>query len=256
MSFSIVIIAKNEAENIGRTIEALLPLGKEILLVDSGSTDNTCKIAEALNAKVLQVAWQGFAATKNFGNEAATEDWILSIDADEVISDELCNELMNWQPKKQTVFLLDRITEYRGEWIRHSGWYPDWKPRLFNRQFCRWEGSHVHETLDFPNHFRQKKMKGKLWHYSYKNQQDHLKRMERYTELSAQKMFEKGKKGHLLQAGLAAGARFIRTYLLKKGFLDGQRGLEIARLNAKMVFLKYKKLMSMSKKPGQSSPNK
>lgn len=256
MSFSVVIIVKNEAHIIRRTLEALLPLGKEILLIDSGSTDNTCKIAEALGAKVLQVEWQGFAKTKNLGNKAAKNDWILSIDADEVISKELLESLESWGPKAETVFLLDRITEYRGEWIRHSGWYPDWKPRLFNRQYCRWEGSHVHETLLIPSHFRKEKLQGKLWHYSYKNQEDHLLRIERYTELSAKKMFEKGKKGHLIQAFISAGARFIRSYLVKKGFLDGRRGLEIASLNSKMVFLKYKKLMTMHQEPHQSSPNK
>jgi glycosyltransferase involved in cell wall biosynthesis len=256
MSFSVVIIAKNEAHIIGRTLEALLPLKKEILLVDSGSTDGTCDIAQSLGVKVLEMDWEGFAATKNKGNQAAQQDWILSIDADEVLSDDLCDQLMKWQPKKQTVFLLDRITEYRGAWIRHSGWYPDWKPRLFDRRFCRWEGSHVHETLVFPGHFKREKLRGKLWHYSYKNREDHLRRMERYTELSARKMFEKGKKGNLLRACFSAGARFVRSFLIKKGFLDGHRGLDIARMNAKMVFLKYKKLMALQKDAAQSSPIK
>ena len=256
MSFSIVIIAKNEAENIGRTIQALLPLDKEILLVDSGSTDDTCKIAEALGARILQVEWQGFAQTKNIGNEAAKNKWILSIDADEVISEELQKSLDNWQAEEQSVYLLDRMTEYRGKWIRHSGWYPDWKPRLFNKRHCRWEGSHVHEKLVFPNDFKQKKLTGKLWHYSYKNQQDHLERMERYTDLSAQKMFALGKKASTIKAYASAFARFIRSYLVKRGIMDGRRGLEISCMNARMVFLKYKKLMEMQKNPDQSSPIK
>ena len=125
--FSAVIITKNEADNIERCIRSLLPITDEVLIVDSGSTDKTKEIAQRLGARIIETSWEGYAATKNIGNEAAANNWIISIDADEVLSEKLQHSIQTLEPKANNVYILNRMTNYCGKWIKHSGWFPDKK---------------------------------------------------------------------------------------------------------------------------------
>ena len=135
-----VIITKNEAANIERTLVAINKVCDDIVVVDSGSTDETVIIAERLGARVVPHHWEGYAANKNLGAEQAQHDWILSIDADEVLSDKLIGTLKDFSPQKNEVYELDRITNYCGDWIHYSGWYPDYKIRLYNKKYIHWQG--------------------------------------------------------------------------------------------------------------------
>ncbi len=243
--FSAVVVARDEEHIIARCLQALLPVADEVLLVDSGSKDRTPQIAESLGARVLHTTWQGYAQTKNFANRQARHDWILSIDADEVLSEALQQSLQQWTARPHTAYALDRLTNYCGQWVRHSGWYPDWKIRLFDRREARWEGAFVHEYLHLPKGTKIIRLAGKLKHYSYKDEEDHLRRIERYARLSALQMLEQNRKPGRLKEILAPPARFIRTLLLKQGFLDGRLGWKLASRDALLVRRKYEWLRQL-----------
>lgn len=237
--FSAVVISQNEARTIGDCVAALRKVCEEVLVLDSQSTDGTIEICEKLGAKVLQQEWLGYAQTKNVGNATARHDWILSIDSDEVLSEELIDSLKNLNPEPGKVYALDRITEYEGKWVRHSGWYPDWKPRLFDRRSVEWQGDFVHETLRIPADYQVVKLRGKLFHYSFKNAEDHLHRLEKYAQLGAEEQFAAGKKVTFVKRWFAPAARFIRGFFLKKGLLDGRIGWTICWREAAMVRRRY-----------------
>lgn len=238
-NFSVVVITRNEADNIGPCLNALLQVSNDVWVADSHSTDATPRIVRKKGAQLRSVEWKGYAATKNEANAWCQNDWILSIDADEVLSETLIQTLQNWEPRENTVYLLDRMTNYCGTWVRHSGWYPDWKPRLFDRRKVQWEGAFVHETLAIPSHFQHQKLPGKLWHYSYRSAEDHLQRIEKYARLWAEEQFSRGRKWSPWKAVLSPAWRFLQTYLLKGGWRDGKAGWLISTRNAWMVRRRY-----------------
>lgn len=237
--FSAVIITHNVARTIGDCIAALQQVTDEILVLDSFSDDGTVDICRKAGVKLVPQEWLGYSATKNLGNSMAKHDWILSIDADEVLSPELIVSLNNLKPENGKVYSLDRLTDYCGQWIRHSGWYPDWKVRLFDRRMVKWQGDFVHETLLIPPDYQEVRLIGKLFHYSYRDGEDHLRRIEKYARLSAQEQFERGKRATFVKLWLSPIARFIRTFFIKKGFLDGKAGWDISRRDAHLVRLRY-----------------
>lgn len=241
---SAVIITFNEQANIARCIRSLLPVADEILISDSFSTDETAAIAEKLGATVLLHPFTGYGATKNNANNQAQYDWILSVDADEALDDELARQILalknNLAP--DTAYEFQRLNNYCGTWIRHGGWYPDCKVRLFNRHTIKWNLAEVHETLEIPASTQIVPLRGKLLHYSYSSVQSHLKKIDIYSERGAQEAFKKGKRATFIKRYLSPLFRFVRDYFLKRGFLDGAYGFTIARLTAKEVYLKYKKL--------------
>jgi glycosyltransferase involved in cell wall biosynthesis len=247
IKYSAVIITKNEADNIARCIQSLLPVTEEILIIDSGSADNTIDIAKGLGAKVIETKWLGYSETKNLGNKAAENDWIISIDADEVVSESLQQSIKNLSPQNNTVYTLNRMTNYCGKWIRHSGWFPDKKVRIFNKKEIYWQGDFVHETLHIPSHYSNFELTGILEHYSYKSLDDHWERLNKYAELSAREMHNKGKKANFIKLYLAPAFRFFRTLVLKKGILDGKEGWIISSRNAYMVRKKYRLLQQLNK---------
>jgi len=240
LSISAVIITKNESTNIARCIQAVQQVAKEVLIIDAYSTDETVAIAQALRATVLQKKWLGYAQNKNYGNEAAQYDWILSIDADEVLSPPLITTLQNTVLENNTVYAINRLVNYDGQWVKHSGWHPDWKVRLFNRQTTQWQETDiVHERLVYPKTTRQLQLPGVLYHYSYKNSADHWQRIEQYAQLSAQQLAQEGKKATFIKRYLSPIARFFKTFFIKKGFLDGRLGWTISCRNAYLVYRKY-----------------
>lgn len=241
---SVVIITFNESNNIARCIHSLAAIADEILISDSHSTDDTVKIAEALGAKVILHPFTGYGATKNNANDHAQFDWILSVDADEE-PDELLIQSISRIKKAlsaDTVYEFQRLNNYCGQWIKHGGWYPDKKVRLFNRTQVKWNLAEVHETLEIPPHFKRVLLGGKLLHYSYTSVAGHLEKVDKYSTRGAEEAKKKGKRSSFIKIYLSPSFRFLRDYIFKLGFLDGYYGFVIAKITAKEVYLKYKKL--------------
>ena len=243
-----VIITKNEASNISRCLTSLQSVAEEVLVIDSGSTDDTVTVARQLGARVITSEWKGYALTKNFGNDLASNDWILSIDADEVISPELATEILQLKLTAGEAYAFNRLNNFFGQWIKHSGWFPDWKTRIFDRRNAYWVGAHVHEKLKFSESVQTKKMKGLLYHYSYQSHEDHWNRIELYSSLSAAELFASRAKPSWLKQKGGPAFRFFKTYLLNKGFLDGRAGWIISKRAARTVALKYEKLNQLYEK--------
>lgn len=247
LAISAVIICQNSARTIGACLNALTQVAAEVIVLDSDSHDGTQEICRQYGVRLVNQPFLGYSATKNLGNKMARYDWILSIDADEVLSDELIASLRNWKPEECTVYALDRLTNFCGKWIYHCGWYPEWKVRLFDRREVFWKDELVHETLHIPPHFKVVRLKGKLLHYSYADEQDHLRRMERYALLGAKDLLRKGQRPAVWKKYLAPIARFIKTYFVKLGILDGRAGWIISKRNAWMVWRRYQLLSEMWK---------
>ena len=174
-NLSAVVIASNEAANLRRSLPQLTRVSDDVVVVDACSTDETESICRGMGTRFLKREWQGYSSAKNFGNSAAAHDWIISIDADEVLSNQLVQSIIALRPTKGSVYALDRITRFCGVWIRHSGWYPDWSIRIFNRSDAWWEKKHVHERLVIPWDTRVVRLEGKLFHYSYDTHEDYVK---------------------------------------------------------------------------------
>ena len=245
---SAVIITKNEATNIASCLEPLRKVVEEILVIDAYSTDDTVKIAQNLGAKVVQTEWLGYSQNKNYGNQLAKNDWILSIDADEVLSTELSTTIQNLRLEENRVYSINRLNNYCGQWIKYSGWHPDWNSRLFNKKQVHWKGEFVHEKLAIPPPIKTIHLAGLLYHYSYQNSADHWQRIEKYAQLSAQQLFQDDKKATFIKLWLSPVARFLRTFFLKRGFLDGRAGWTISVRNGYLVHRKYSLLKEMPTK--------
>jgi glycosyltransferase involved in cell wall biosynthesis len=233
------IITLNEEQRIAEAI-ASLACCDEVLVVDSGSTDRTREIAQSMGARVIEQEWLGYAKQKNLASEAASNDWILNIDADERISVELSRELVQWTNSTEEAgnqfyaWSMPRRTFYLGRWIKHSGWYPDVKVRLYNRRHCRFEGEYVHESVKVKG--ESGRFHGDLLHLPYRSWTDHSKTIDRYTELAAQSARSRGVHGNVLKLIAGPPAAFIKAFFLRAGFLDGWRGFAIAYMGARYVF--------------------
>jgi glycosyltransferase involved in cell wall biosynthesis len=239
MRISATIVALNEERNIARAIESLR-CADEVLVVDSGSTDLTREIAIRLGARVIEEPWRGYGAQKNFAARAAANDWILSIDADESVTDRLEAEILTL--KKDGVrfdgYSFPRLAQYLGRWIRHSGWYPDRKVRLYDRGKAEWVGEYVHESVRVAGTTGE--LHGNLLHYTCASLSEHLRTLDRYTSLAARELAAQNKVP-ARRLALDPAWTFFRTYVLQRGFLDGRQGLAIAWMAALYTFLKYAK---------------
>jgi glycosyltransferase involved in cell wall biosynthesis len=243
LALSVVIITHNEERNIARCIASVRALSDDIVVVDSGSTDRTVAIASGMGARVSHHPWAGYSAQKNYANALARHDHILSLDADEALSPELTRSIQEagaagWSG----AYSFHRLTNYCGHWVRHGGWYPDTKVRIFPKAGTRWTGEHVHETLELAPGTPVTLLKGDLLHWSYHTLKDHEQRIERYSDLHAQKLLAEGRRAGWIKRRLSPVVKFIQGYLLQLGLLDGTAGWHIARLSARAVHLKYAKL--------------
>ena len=243
--FSVVVITHNEADNITRCLEAALTVSDDVVVLDSNSDDDTRKLSIDAGARVFERTWEGYASAKNYANDLAKYDWILSIDADEVISPELQHSLKILKPENGLVYCLDRLSQLGTQWIKHSGWYPDWKPRLFNRNDVQWTGDYVHEKLHIPKGFNLVRLKGKLHHYSYKNIEDYHQRSIYYASLAAQRMYNENKKVSFFQQRCLPVIKYLKVYIFKLGFLDGKAGQVLSNGAADFQRMKMKKLKHM-----------
>lgn len=246
-----VIITLNEERNIDRCLESLRGVADEVVVVDSGSTDDTETICRAAGVHFEHHDWAGYSAQKNYANSLAAHPWLLSIDADEALSTELRATLLSLKEEgfeKGTVYSVNRLNNYGGQWIHHCGWYPDSRVRLWENSTAVWGGL-VHEELHYAMHVKYKKLKGDLLHYSFYSLEDFSQRQIHYASLAARKAHEAGKKTSALGVWLRPGWTFFRNYILKGGFLDGHNGYIICRMSAFYTFLKYAQLRELSHLP-------
>ena len=239
------IVAFNEEDRIGDCLRSLA-FCDEIVVVDSHSTDRTREIARELGAKVVERDWPGYGAQKEFATRLASHDWVLSLDADERASKKLQAEVQELRARgfgERAGYRMPRLTEWRGQWIRHGTWWPDRQLRLFDRRRGRWAGNNPHDyfAVDGP----VGDLRGEILHYSYRSLDDHLRTIDRYTEIMAQGMNERGRRATLFDVVMRPAVRFFRFYVLKRGFLEGWRGLVLAYLVAYYVRLKYVRLYVM-----------
>jgi len=240
-----VVITLNEERNIGRCLASVQGIADEIIVLDAFSNDRTEEICQSYGAQFVQRAWEGYAASKNYLNSLVQSDYILSLDADEALSPALLDEIKAQKAAGfQGTYNVNRLTNYCGKWIYHSGWFPDIKPRLFPKEGSYWSGEYVHEVLITPPSPEQT-FKNVVEHYSYYSFVDHRKRADKYSVLTAQKFFAAGKKVGILKPYISAVGRFITMYILKKGFLDGRMGFKIAQISAQSNILKYKELLRL-----------
>lgn len=260
LPISLVIITLNEAEGIARAIESA-SFCDDIVVLDSGSTDETCSIARDLGARVFLEEWRGFQAQKQRATELAKNDWILSLDGDEAVGSDLREELTELLTKwakgeDQSHFKVDgykmpRLTFNLGRWIRHGGWYPDLQLRLFNRTRAQWVGGQVHEKVAAQ---KVERLKGTLLHYPFSSHAEQVATNNRYSGLGAEALFSKGERFKMSKLFLKPISKFLETYVVKRGFLDGLPGFIIAVGASYSIFLKYVKLWEIQKLGHRAKP--
>lgn len=241
MKISATVITRNEEHHIAQALESLA-WADEIVVVDSGSTDRTVEIARSFTDRVVVAEWPGYAAQKNRAADAASHDWIFSMDADECVTPELRASIERVRERGPDVagFKLARRAWYIDRWITHSGWYPDWQTRLYDRTRARFEGDFVHESVKLPGEVAT--LDGDLLHYTVDSLSDHHSRLDRYTTLAAEALAARGQSFSAVKAVLQPPLTFLQTYVLKQGFRDGAAGLAIAGFAAYYVFLRQMKL--------------
>lgn len=244
---SATIITYNEEKNIERCIVSLIGVVDQIVVVDSGSTDNTQALAINLGAEVITNKFEGHIQQKNFAITQTSYKWVLSLDADEALSDELRNNILEIKTKlKGDGYSFNRLTNYCGKWIRHCGWYPDRKLRLFKKENGSWSGKNPHDKYILEKG-KAKLIKGDILHYTFYEVREHKNQIIKFSDIAAQSLFDLNKKSSW---GLIIGKtlfKFVRNYFLKLGFLDGITGFHICRLSAHATFLRYYKLLKLQK---------
>lgn len=250
MLLTAVIITHNEERNIRQCLESVQDVADEIVVVDSLSDDKTEEICNEFNVKFVKQQWLGYSEQKNFANSLAANDWILSIDADEELSAELKNSIKSLKQTElldDKVFSMNRLTNYCGHWIRHCGWYPDRKIRIWNRKVGQWQGE-IHETIEFSVEIKETVLKGDLLHYSFATAEDYENQQFKFAKMRGQHYFMKGKKNASFYMCVSPVFSFVQHYLFQLGFLDGKDGLHICHTTAKATKLKYRTLKELTNK--------
>jgi glycosyltransferase involved in cell wall biosynthesis len=244
-TISVVVISKDEEKSIARCLGSVR-WADEVIVVDTGSADRTPEMAEGLGAKLYRTEWKGFGRAKQLGVEKATGEWVLSVDADEEITDVLASEIREAVTVDSFAgYFIPRRTNFLGRWIRHSRWYPDYVLRLFRRQAGAFTSSLVHERVNIDGEVG--KLTSPILHYSYPDVDTYLRKLETYTSLAAKELHRKGRKFSLSSLILKPLAAFSRHYITGAGFLDGVEGFMIASLSAFGVMTKYIKLRSLER---------
>jgi glycosyltransferase involved in cell wall biosynthesis len=243
-----IVITKNEEKNILSCLRSLNPVADEIVVVDSFSTDATEELCRQSGVRFYQEVWKGYAATKNYGNSLASHNRILSMDADEVLSPELQQSILAAKNSEDFfLYSFNRLTNYCGQWIKHGGWFPDVKIRLFDRRHSKWVGDYVHEELFTEGDKKAVQLKGLCLHYSFYSIEQHINQINYYSSLAAEERFKKGKKAGIMKMIISPVFRFLKMYFFQLGFIDGRFGFVIAVNSAYARFLRYAKLIRLWK---------
>lgn len=244
---SVVIITFNEENNIGRCLDSVKEVADDIVVVDSFSKDRTKEICLAKGARLVEHAFEGHIQQKNWAITQAKYPHVLSLDADEALDEKLKRSILavkqNWQ---KDGYYMNRLTNYCGHWIRHCGWYPDRKLRLWDSRKGEWRGINPHDKYEmFEGDRNTGFLEGDILHYSFYTEEDHIRQIEYFTTISARALHAKGRKPNYIKLYLSPLAKFIESYFLKAGFLDGKYGYLVCRNSAWATRLKYRKLQQL-----------
>jgi glycosyltransferase involved in cell wall biosynthesis len=247
VQLTVTVITYNEAPHIEDALKSV-SWADEIVVVDSGSTDGTAELAAKHASRVVTRPWEGYSSQKNFAASLATNDWVLSMDADERVTPPLAQEvraLLNRGPEL-TGYRIARVSWYLGRWIRSTDWFPDYQLRLYDRRGGRWNKMRIHEsfTLDSGHPGR---LRGEMQHFAYRDISHHLSKIHAYTTLVAEQWLADGRRTNALEVAVHPPAAFLRNYVLKLGFKDGAPGLVVSGLNSYYVFLKLAKLWELQR---------
>jgi glycosyltransferase involved in cell wall biosynthesis len=249
IKLSVVIITYNEERNIGRCLESVKAIADDITVVDSLSTDKTKTICESYNVHFVEHAFEGHIRQKNFAAMQAKYPHQLSLDADEALSEELQNSIKqakeNWQADG---YRMNRRSNYCGQWINHSGWYPDTKIRLYDIRQGQWGGMDPHDKIEMKAGTKTDFLEGDILHYTYYTIDEHVSQANKFSSIAARALIERGKPVYFAQLFIKPIAKFIRNYILRLGFLDGFYGFIICQGAAHETFLKYAKAWQLKKK--------
>ena len=244
---SAVIITYNEESFIGKCLASLEGIADEIIVVDSFSTDATEEICKKYNVRFVQHAFEGFRDQKNYALQFATYKHILSLDADEALSDKLRESILEIKDKwDYDGYLFNRRGNYCGVWINHSEWYPDRQLRLFYADHGSWGKLNLHEKFLMSNGATIGKLKGDLLHWPFITRQDHVNKMNKYALIGAQEYHKAGRKSNIFTPYIHFIWGFFRSYIIHKGFLDGRNGYLICSMYAKSTFNKYRRLRKLN----------
>jgi glycosyltransferase involved in cell wall biosynthesis len=247
MNITGVIITFNEERNIERCITSLKNVCDEIIVLDSFSTDQTEAICRALHVKFLQHAFDGHIQQKNRALQLAETEWVLSLDADEALTDELSDSILKVkQNPSGEAYAFNRLTNYCGHWVKHCGWYPDTKTRLVKKDGAQWTGVNPHDRLERIDQGKVETLTGDLLHYSYYTKEDHFKQIEYFGNIASKELFDQGKNISLAMLYVKVGNQFIKSFLIKLGILDGKTGFLISIRSAYATYVKYRKLRMLN----------
>ena len=238
-----------KSETSADCIESVSGLAKEVVVVDSLSTDRTKAIAEAAGARVVDQPFLGHIEQKNFAIEQASHEVILSLDADEALSTELKSSIEKVLRRfDQDGYTMNRLTNFCGKWIRHGGWYPDTKLRLFRKGQGAWTGTNPHDRYALKSGLKSGKLKGDLLHYSFYSVEEHLVQIEKFSAISSEAKYKEGIRSNWPKILIKTAAKFAKAYVIKLGFLDGYYGWVIAKNSAFATYLRYRKLLDLQSK--------
>ncbi len=245
MPFSVTLITRDAAGQLADCL-ASVAFADEIVVVDSGSTDDTVELARSHGARVLQHDWLGFGPQKQFAVEAASHDWVLCVDADERVSPELRQQIVSeLKAPRGFVYAIPRRNRFLGRWLRHGEGYPDWSVRLFHRAHARWGSEPVHEKV--VSRSPVLKLSGDLLHDSAETLEKYLDKQNRYTSIQAEAMHAAGRRANVMQMAISPFLRFLKYYVLRLGFLDGVPGLVHIAIGCMNSFNKYAKLKALER---------
>ncbi|WP_255988408.1 glycosyltransferase family 2 protein [Chitinolyticbacter albus] len=249
-TLGVALITKNAETRLAQCLSALA-FADAVVVLDSGSSDATLDIARAHGARIEQTPdWPGFGLQKNRAIDLLATDWVLVIDADEVVSPELAASILQAiRSNAHEVWMLNRLSSFCGHWMRHSGWFPDWIPRLFRKGAARYSDELVHERLVFTG--QPGRLDGLLQHYSYENYEDVQRKLDAYSSAGAAQRHAKGETASVSKALTRGLWAFVRTYVFKLGFLDGAAGLQVAIFNAETVYYRFLKLALLARNEAQ-----
>jgi glycosyltransferase involved in cell wall biosynthesis len=243
---SAIVITLNEEKKIKRCIESLRKVADEVIVIDSFSTDSTVSICESLGAKIIQRQFTSYYEQKNYGLSVATHNYILSLDADEYLSPELMQSILELKPNlKDVAYRMKRRSSYQGKWVKYGSWAPDWQLRLWNKTQGKWNLHEIHERVDLQAGTKVQKMNGFILHESYSGSQQAIEKIQLFSSIYSS-FYLKKKRISVFGIMLHSSFAFFKSYFVKLGFLDGYAGLAVAISIANHTFYKYAKLYELS----------